>query len=94
MKESEIQRRLMKAASARGMQAWPIAFRGRRGCPDTLVMNVQRYHCLIELKKTGEVARKLQGFYHRKLGECIDVFTAAGLPAALAILDNVERRKP
>lgn len=94
MREAEIQRRLITAAENLGLAAWPVMFRGTRGCPDLLVMNLQRYHCLLELKKERERARDLQLYYHRVLRPYIDVVTVAGLDEAIALLPTIVERSP
>jgi hypothetical protein len=94
MLESDIQRRFITAAHSHGMQAWPVAFRGRRGMPDVLVMNLHRYHCLVELKQEGARPNALQNWYHGTLRHCIDVHVACGLKSALALAASLGERRP
>lgn len=81
------------AAAAHGMRAWPIIFRGRRGCPDILLCNQNKYRCLVELKTVAGVLKPYQTPTHMMLMPWIDVYVTYGLKPALDLLKIIVPRR-
>lgn len=66
MREREIERALVKRVKAAGGEVRKLAWIGRRGAPDRLVMLPERY-LFVELKAPGGRLSRLQDLEHRRL---------------------------
>lgn len=95
MRESEIEKYLVKKVKALGGEVRKVKWIGRRGAPDRLVMlpiNLEQYRLYltiwVELKATGEVAEPHQLREHnrmRAMGQRVVVIDSIeGVDALLA----------
>lgn len=66
MRERDIERQLVKRVKAAGGDVRKLAWIGRRGAPDRLVMLPGRF-LLVELKAPGGRISRLQDVEHRRL---------------------------
>ncbi len=66
MREREIERALVKRVKQMGGEVRKLAWIGRRGAPDRLVMLPGRY-LFVELKAPGGRLSRLQDLEHRRL---------------------------
>lgn len=76
MKESEIERYLVRQVKAAGGDVRKCAWIGRRGAPDRLVLLPDRPAVYVELKAPGKLPSQLQVREHarlRDLGQRVEV---------------------
>jgi hypothetical protein len=67
MRESKIEKMLVKRATAMGGLVRKLAWVGRRGAPDRLVKLPDRPPMFVELKAPGGKLSKLQELEHRRM---------------------------
>lgn len=66
VRERDVERQLIKRVKALGGEVRKLAWVGRRGAPDRLVMLPGRY-LFVELKAPGGKISRLQDLEHRRL---------------------------
>ncbi len=66
MRERDVERALIKRVKQMGGEVRKLAWIGRRGAPDRLVMLPERY-LFVELKAPGGRLSRLQDLEHRRL---------------------------
>lgn len=60
MKESKLQKTTIELLAANGFLAFPIEYRGRRGCPDLMVFGLQRPGVVVFLELKTRIGKLSQ----------------------------------
>ncbi len=92
--ESKVQREAIVYASSKGCMTLKLNVLGRRGWPDTLFLYPVERMLLVEFKREGLKASKLQAFIHkqiRKYGFKVEVID--NLVDARAAIDRLTSEK-
>ncbi len=95
MRESELERRFRRLAMQAGGKAYKFISPGNDGVPDRIVILPGGRIGFVELKRPGEVPRKLQQFQLGEL-ERLGCYTAVvdSMEQAEAVISEIQKQSP
>lgn len=95
MRESELERRFRRLAMQAGGKAYKFISPGNDGVPDRIVVLPGGRIGFVELKRPGEVPRKLQQFQLGEL-ERLGCYTAVvdSMEQAEAVISEIQKQSP
>lgn len=95
MRESELERRFRRLAMQAGGKAYKFVSPGNDGVPDRIVVLPGGRIGFVELKRPGEIPRKLQQFQLGEL-ERLGCYTAVvdSMEQAEAVISEIQKQSP